>query len=466
MFVIIITVLVLFIAIYCYNVRNFDYWKKRGVKGDKPVVFFGTIMDIYLHKKSITQITEYLYFKYPNEKVVGTFRSSQPGLVIRDPELIKRVINTDFSYFHRRGIFPSETLEPLLRNLFFAEGDIWRLLRQRITPAFTSGKLKAMFPLIIERAEQLQLRTLKAAKNNKTIDARDLMARYTTDFIGSCGFGLDACALNDENSPFRKLGVDIFSFGIRETLIIILKDFFPQYTKNIKFLGKIEKEVIDLVLQIQKQRNYEPSNRNDFIDILLELKKKGAMVGESIERRNEDGTPCEARIELDDLVMAAQVLVFFAAGFETSSSATSYTLHQLAYNPEVQKKVQNEIDSVLSNHNNKLSYESVKEMTYLEWTFKEGLRMFPSLGYLRRMCAKKYTFPEINLTIDEGVSILIPVQALHRDPHYWIKPEKFRPERFHPDEFTEMNKNVYLPFGSGPRACIGEWFYIRILLCY
>ncbi|MDK0539469.1 cytochrome P450, partial [Clostridium perfringens] len=78
--------------------------------------------------------------------------------------------------------------EPMMQNLFFAEGDLWKLLRQRMTPAFTSGKLKAMFPLVVERAERLKTRALAAAADGKSLDARDLMARYTTDFIGACGF--------------------------------------------------------------------------------------------------------------------------------------------------------------------------------------------------------------------------------------------------------------------------------------
>ncbi|XP_013145387.1 PREDICTED: probable cytochrome P450 6a13, partial [Papilio polytes] len=136
--------------------------------------------------------------------------------------------------------------------------------------------------------------------------------------------------------------------------------------------------------------------------------------------------------------------------------ATSFTLHQLAYHPAAQQKVHEEIDAVLSKYNNKLCYDAVKEMTYLEWTFKEAMRMFPSLGFLIRECAKKFTFPEIDLTIDEGVVVMIPVQALHNDPKYFQNPDEFRPERFSPEEFQSVEKFVYLPFGAGPRACIGE----------
>ncbi|XP_073960301.1 cytochrome P450 6B6-like [Choristoneura fumiferana] len=450
--------LVVLVALYLYGTRTFDYWAKRNIKHDKPLPFLGTNGKTYLMQSSITQLAAEMYNKYPKEKVVGFYRGMKPELIIRDPELIKHIISTDFVHFYPRSINTHKSvIEPLMRNVFFADGDLWRLLRQRMTPAFTSGKLKAMFPLIVERAERLQERTLAAAAKGRTIDARDLMARYTTDFIGACGFGIDGDALKDENSAFRKLGVKIFTMTFRRAIIGIMKHAMPEITKHWKFLGTVEKPFIEIVTEILKQRNGKHSGRNDFIDQLLELKAKGAMMVDSIEDIAIDGTAAQARLEWDDELLAAQVFIFFAAGFETSSSATSFTLHQLALNPEVQRKVQENIDTVLAKHNNRLSYDAVKEMHYLEWTFREGMRMFPSLGFLIRGCARPYTIPGTAATIDEGVRVLIPVQALHNDPEYFDRPHEFRPERFHPDKFdANKYKYVYLPFGEGPRACIGE----------
>ncbi|KAL4715621.1 hypothetical protein ACJJTC_006200 [Scirpophaga incertulas] len=449
--------IVFIIVFHMYITRNANYWKVRGVKHLKQIGFFGSHLENFLMQRSITETFTNWYRLYPTEKVVGYFQGTRPGLIIRDPEIIKRILITDFAHFHKRGLLPDKApIEPLLRNLFFADGDLWRLLRQRMTPAFTSGKLKKMFHFIIERAEQLQARTLAIARSGKTIDARDLMARYTTDVIGACGFGLDAESLNEEESVFRKLGTQIFEFSIRNAFVEIMKDLFPSVTENLKFIGNVEKPLFSLVHQILKERNYEPSDRNDFVDLLLEAKNSGLIEVESIEKINKDGTPGRATLELTEEMIAAQVFVFFAAGFETSSSATSYTLHQLAFNPEVQEKVQKELDVVLAKYNNKLSYETIKELTYLEWTFNEGMRLFPSLGYLARKCTKRYTIPEINLTIDEGVAIDIPLQALHTDPQYFDDPFKFCPDRFSPENTKQSNKYVYLPFGVGPRACIGE----------
>lgn len=449
--------LVLIAVLYVYGTKTHNYWKERGVKHDKPIPLLGTDAQRIFQKRSIAQRAADMYWKYPNERFVGYFRTNIPELVIRDPDLVKQIITTDFSYFYARGLQQShKVIEPLLRNLFFADGDLWRLLRQRMTPAFTSGKLKAMFPLIVERAERLQTRLLETAAAGRPICARDVMVRYTTDFIGACGFGLDADTLNNDNSPFRQLGFNIFNITFKRAVAVLCKNVFPYVFKSMKLLGQqLEDDVLALVRQIQEQRNFKPSGRNDFIDFLMEWQQRGKILVESLEETNPDGTAKRVELEMDDMLVAAQAFIFFAAGFETSSSATSFTLHQLAFHPEVQKKAQADIDRVLAKHNNRLSYDAIKEMTYLDWVFQEGMRIFPSSGFLWRQCVRKYTIPGTNITIDPGVRITIPLVALHNDPQYFDNPTEFRPERFSPEEVAKRHKFVYLPFGDGPRSCIG-----------
>ncbi|XP_023943487.2 cytochrome P450 6B6-like [Bicyclus anynana] len=440
------------LALYLFGTRNHLYWRRRGVAHDPPLPFVGNNARNYFMRRSVTELAVELYRRHPRERVVGYYRACRPELLLRDPALARRVLTADFPHFHPRGLLPRHRPpEPLLRNLFFADGDLWRLLRQRMTPTFTSGKLKAMFPLVVERAERLQARALAAAAGGRPLDARDLMARYTTDFIGACGFGLDADSLSDDDSAFRRLGARIFRIGPAEMLVLALRDMFPALFGGVKSLWRVEKDFRRLVADVLRRRGGRPSGRHDFIDQLLECRAKGLMEVESIER-----PPERVRLEMDDEIVAAQVFVFFAAGFETSSSATSMTLHELAHHPAAQRRAQAEVDAVLARHGGRLGYDAVKEMTYLEWTFKEGMRVFPSLGFLMRECARAYTFEELGLTVDAGVRVMVPLQALHTDPQYWERPDEFRPERHDPAQHGPHYKLVFLPFGDGPRACIGE----------
>ncbi|XP_026749604.2 cytochrome P450 6B5 [Galleria mellonella] len=455
-----ITLTIVFVVLsllYYYSITSFKYWKTKGIKHDKPVPLFGNCLWYFMAKKSLTDIVNKTYWKYYNEKAVGLFRGGRPELIIKDLETIKHVFVTDFVTFNSRGLnYHEDISEPMMKNVFFAKGDLWRLLRQRMTPAFTTSKLKGMFPLIMDRAEKLQARALAVAATGQVVDVYRLMARYAIDFIATCGFGLDINALEQEDSPVDKLGEIFFKSSIRDTLLRFINYFIPSIGKRFKVFNNVEVEMVTLTKQILEQRNYEPSGRNDFVDLLLECKKKGLIVVESIEHKKPDGSPEIATLELDDVILASQIFIFFAAGFETSSSTTSYTLHLLAYYPEVQRKVQEDIDRVLSKYGNKLCYDAVKEMTYLEWAFKESMRIHPAGGVSMRVCAQKTHIPNINTTIDKGVRVLIPVYAIHHDPKYFDNPEEFRPERFSPEEFSKIPKFCYLPFGEGPRACIGE----------
>lgn len=451
--------LFLLLLVYVYFTRNHNYWKKRNVKHEEPIPLFGNMYRNVMGKQSIIQIATELYEKYPDEKVVGFYRGTTPELIIRDLDLVRKIISVDFAYFYPRGIGRNPKIEPVFINLFHVDGDAWRLLRQRLTPAFTTAKLKRMFPLVVECAEKLQLVGENIVNQGGECDIRDLMARFTTEFIGACGFGLQFDSINDQNSLFRKFGRLIFdrNRSLKNIAIVILYDLLPHF-RTILQKTLAESYILDMtaaiVRGVRTERNNKPSNRHDFIDLLLELEEKGIIRGESIEKRSDNGSAIQVEMEMDFNCMVAQVMIFFAAGFETSSSATSYTLHQLAFHQEEQKKIQDEIDQVLAKYHNKMSYDSINEMTRLRMAFKEGLRMFPSLGTLHRVCAQKYTIPELGITIDPGVRIIIPVQAIQNDEKYFKNPAEFRPERFE-DNSNTQDKYSYLPFGEGPRMCIG-----------
>lgn len=440
--------------LYLYGTRTFNYWKNRGVKHDWPLPFFGNNWKQFVQQASMCMMATEVYNKYPEEKVVGFFRGTSPELIIRDPEIAKKVLISDFQHFYARGFIPHKTdIEPLLQNLFFADGDLWKLIRQRFTPAFSTSKLKGMFPIITDRVEKLQILADDITKKN-SYDARELMARYTTDFIGVCAFGINMDSLSDDNSQFRWLGKRVFQRTTRDAINGALKLMFPTLCKKLHFLApELEISMKHLVNTILKNRNYKPAGKNDFVDLLLELKEKGKIIGESIEHKEADGKPKVIELEMSDMLIIAQIFVFFGAGFETSSTASSYTLHQLAFNPDCQVKVQQEIDKVLAKYDNKLTYDAINEMHYLEMAFYEGMRMYPSVGYLIRKCSSpKYTFQDLDLTIDDEVKVFIPIQAINRDPKYFENPEKYDPERF-----RNGTMKFFLPFGDGPRACVGKY---------
>ena len=167
-------------------------------------------------------------------------------------------------------------MEPLSQHLFNLESKRWRPLRMKLSPVFTSGKLKEMFSLISKCADHLVEYMEKIASKDEPVECRELTAKYTTDVIGNCAFGIDMNALSNENSEFRKMGRKVFTLTWTALLRIRIRQVSPRLygmlgydlpqTDVTKFFTRVITENI----------NYRETNniiRNDFIDMLRELKK-------------------------------------------------------------------------------------------------------------------------------------------------------------------------------------------------
>lgn len=169
----------------------------------------------------------------------------------------------------------------------------------------------------------------------------------------------------------------------------------------------------------------------------------------------------KSSLEITDDLITAQALIFFLAGLETSSSLLSFLSYELAKNPEIQKKLIEEVDKNISMSKTSISYEKLSKMKYLDQVVSEALRKWTPGFALSRCCTKEYTIPpknenEIPLTINQGCFVMIPVIGIHYDPQYFENPDVFDPERFNDENKKNIVPGSYIPFGVGPRNCIGE----------
>ncbi|XP_024883867.1 cytochrome P450 6A1-like [Temnothorax curvispinosus] len=435
LFEILCGIAVVILALYYFLTSSYDFWKSRGVRGPRPIPW-----QVY--------VGDYLAEMYNTYKdpMIGIFDRKTPVLVIQDLDLIKDVLIKDFSVFANRGMPTSEKADPLSQNLFHLEPKRWRPLRMNLSPVFTSGKLKEMFSLISECADNLVQYMEKVVSENKPVECRELTAKYTTDVIGSCAFGIEMNALSDEDSEFRKMGRKVFNpTGIRmriRQMFPWLYKLFASYvlpqTETTKFFTRVIVETMDY-------RETNNITRNDFIDILRELKKHPDKLGD---------------IDLTDSLIAAQAFVFFAAGFETSSATISNVLYELALNQKIQDNLREEIDEMYAKHGRDLTYDNIKKMDYLDKVFKETLRKYPPGPMLMRKSMSSYTFDGTKVSIPKDQKVWIPVYAIHRDPDIYPKPDVFDPERFNEETVRNRHPMAYLPFGDGPRNCIGARFAV------
>nr|ULR85518.1 cytochrome P450 [Spodoptera frugiperda] len=453
-------VLVIFSLIYYLSTRNLSYWKKKNVPHDDPLPLLGNYGTYILQKEHPGIMIQKLCKKFKNEPYFGAYYGTEPALVVQDPEILKHVLTKDFYYTSGRESSKYSHGEVTTQNLFFSSGDRWKVIRQNLTPLFSSLKMKNMFYLIEKCAIGFEDMLDDEIKISNVIEARRTCSRYTMDCICSCAFGVESNTMaQKENNPFLLMADEIFESSRFRGFKIIFRAVWPSIFYRIGlqvFPSAINSFFFKLLTGIFESRGYKPSPRNDFVDQLLNLKKEDHITGECLSNVKTGGDK-KIHLKVDDELLVAQCILFFSAGFETSANTMGFTLFELAKNPEVQQKAAEEVDEFMRRHNNKLVYDCVTELPYLEACMYEAMRMYPVLGILTREVMDDYVLPT-GLKLDEGVRIHIPIYYMHYNPEFFPEPYKYNPERFMPGNKENINPNTYFAFGSGPRLCIGKRF--------
>ncbi|XP_055984291.1 LOW QUALITY PROTEIN: cytochrome P450 3A19-like [Sorex fumeus] len=163
---------------------------------------------------------------------------------------------------------------------------------------------------------------------------------------------------------------------------------------------------------------------------------------------------------LTDLELLAQSIIFIFSGYENTRSTLSFLVYCLASYPDVQQKLQQEIDATFPSKEPP-AFDTLEQMEYLDMLVSETLRLYPSAGLLERVCKEDV---EINgLLIPKGTVVMMPIFVLHKDLELWTDPEEFHPERFSIQNKDNISPYVYVPFGAGPRKCIGMRFALMSL---
>jgi cytochrome P450 family 6 len=337
--------------IIAYVRRKFAFWADKNVQFIKPTFPFGNLSG-FGGKRGLYEITQQHYntMKSSYAKFAGLYFFIQPVVLGLDLDFVKTVMIKDFQSFHDRGLYHNVKDDPLTGHLFLIEGEKWRSLRTKLSPTFTSGKMKMMFPTIVAVGEQFKTTLQDSLKINNDIDIRDILARFTTDVIGTCAFGLECNSLKDPQAKFRQMGKKVF-----QSSSFFLKAIVASQFKTIsQKLGVtlLPKDVTSFFMGAVKDtiENREANNirRNDFMNMLIDMK-------------NCDDPANRFTVE----EIAAQAFVFFVAGFETSSTAMAFALYELAQNQELQSKARECVRTVLNKHDNKFTYEAMMEMTYI-----------------------------------------------------------------------------------------------------
>lgn len=411
-----------------------------GIPHLPALPLLGNLASVIFRRKNLIDVIIEAYNCDPDAKYVGFFTFTQPILLIRDLELIKNLTIKDFDHFPDHKPLADPELDPLFgNNLFSMTGDRWKDVRHLLSPAFTSSKIKTMFELMVPCAKTFLTYVDQLSEPEKTmLNTKDLFTKYTNDVIATCAFGIQVDSLNSPENDFYVLGKKATNFEGAMGRKMILSRLAPGLFKLLKLRlidDRTENFFKDVVKQTVKTREERGITRPDMIQLMMDSKK----------------------LDLDD--MTAQAFVFFVAGFETTSTQMCLIAHMLAIYPEVQKRLQREVDEVKD-----VTYEAINSMTYMDAVFNETMRRYPQVPMLDRVCAKGYELPPAKpglkpYKLRPGDVVWIPAPGVHMDDRHFEEPEKFYPERFL-DKKVGVNQTTSLGFGIGPRSCIGNRFAV------
>ena len=458
---IIAAVLVILAVVYYRATRNFDFFEKHGIPYAKPTPFWRHICEMFLQKMSPAEIAEKIYNLDPESKYIGLFEVGTPTLVIRDLELIKSVTVKNFDHFpNHRMIFDTD-VEPLFtKNIFFLRGERWKEVRNTLTPAFTSNKMKSMFVLMRDCAKEYGDYFASLPADQSTLELKDAFTKYTNDVTATCAYGININSMKDPKNTFYVYGKEATSFGRLQSLRFLATRTFPWLCRLLG-IKVFKQEIMDffkeLVASTIKARDENGIVRPDMIQLMMETKGK---LGPGKDLTIEE--------------MTAQAFGFFFGGFESSSTLMCFAAYEVGINEQIQRRLQDEIDQVLEDCNGQVTYEAINGMKYLDAVILESLRMYPSVIGSDRICAKPFELPPRvpgakPYVVQRGDIVWIPIYGIQHDPQYYPEPKKFDPDRFYDDPKQMSNSLSFLSFGLGPRMCIGNRFALletKVLLFY
>lgn len=364
--------------------------------------------------------------KYP--KIFHVDNILGRSYIVHDPALVKEVMLTKSnSYLNRvslEKIYHREKVY-IYKSLLMMKDDAWKERRRLLSPYFTTSKLLPLLPIFHFQAKLL-VEQLK--EKIGTFDIQEAFSCLTADVLGEAGFGTSFELQKKPNNPIKTHVKNIV--GIQQFIYMVFIPFWhilpiPIIKKYLQAQDALRK-LCDNVIQMRTRGKIK---KNDLLQALIDL-------------------------ELPPLDLIAEAALFLIAGHETTASSLSWVMYNLSKNPEVEKKMVQEIFSVFGDREN-ITHEDLDKLQYIDCVINETLRIDPPVLQISR------TVSDDSVTLNgyqfrRGTKIFVPVWAIHHNPNIWKNPETFDPSRWE-NNFVPP-AGTFLPFGYGPRMCIGSKF--------
>ncbi|KAH1199828.1 Protein LUTEIN DEFICIENT 5, chloroplastic [Glycine max] len=405
---------------------------KGSIKAVRSVAFFIPLYELYLTYGGIFRLTF----------------GPKSFLIVSDPSIAKHILREN-SKAYSKGIL-AEILDFVMgKGLIPADGEIWRVRRRAIVPALHQKYVAAMIGLFGQAADRLCQKLDAAASDGEDVEMESLFSRLTLDIIGKAVFNYDFDSLSNDT-------------GIVEAVYTVLREAEDRSVAPIPVWEiPIWKDVSPRLRKVNAALKLINDTLDDLIAICKRMVDEEELQFHEEYMNEQDPSILHFLLASGDDVSSKQLrddlMTMLIAGHETSAAVLTWTFYLLSKEPRVMSKLQEEVDSVLGDQ-----YPTIEDMKKLKYTTRvinESLRLYPQPPVLIRRSLEDDVLGEYPIKRNED--IFISVWNLHRSPKLWDDADKFEPERWALDgpSPNETNQNFkYLPFGGGPRKCVGDLF--------
>ncbi|XP_026729910.1 cytochrome P450 9e2-like [Trichoplusia ni] len=462
-------IVLLVTCLFYYSRNRLKYFSSRGVCTLPPVPFLGNLTAVTLGRENFVEAIAAGYDAFKDQRYFGLYQYLVPTLIPRDPELIRQIMVRDFNSFADRGVHIDADCDPLFgRNLIMLTGSKWRSMRVSLSPAFSGARCRSMAPLMSESASAVVNFLREKISKPEAMDINTITMSYVNDVIASCAFGFAVDSLKDPDNCIFRLGKK----AVVQDTTQVMKFFGYENMKNVMKFLKVKiiptkdadqfSQLFKSALKARRENLVQP--RPDFIQILVDAAQGKAKSDSEGDANNNEYTKTAEKFTDDDLV--AQAVLFYVAGYDTTANLIYYFLYEMATNPRVQQKLHEELDELPPEKEIEDLYEAVQGLEYLDMCVNEVLRLWPLVGSADRRSVATYdfgpTYPgsKDRLIAPAGIHVWLPIYSIHRDEKYWPDPNVCEPERFSKERKAEIVPYTYMPFGNGPRHCIGSRFAV------
>ena len=345
---------------------------------------------------------------------------------LNNPDLIREILIEHPEKFHKPSLIKRAFRPVAGEGLFTSDGALWKQQRKLIQPAFHHRQLAAYASVMVAQAET----TMSSYRNGEVRDIGADMTRLTLGIVVKTLFGEDLPP--EANQIGRSMVAVLDATNERMNSVLRIPPWVPtpRNLREKRSLAELDATIQSLI----RTRRASPEGRDDLLSVLLAA------------------TDAESSAGMSDRQLRDEMTTLFLAGHETTATGLTWTWYLLSRHPEVAERLTGELDRVLAGRAPLAN--DLPNLPYTEMVVREAMRLYPPAPGFAREPIEAVTIGGYD--VPKGSLIVVNTYVLHRDARFFADPERFDPERFAPGFEERMQRYAYLPFGGGPRICIGN----------